>query len=251
VTVGDGQPVVLLHGLGGSLMTWQGVADAISQRNRVILIDLPGHGASSAPDPTDCDYSAAALSRAVAAAVTAVCDEPAVLAGHSLGGAVAAVLATASPQLVARLVLIDPAGAGDDADPELMRLIDAASSDAGSRELLELFFHDRALVTATGIAEHSRMLAQPGVRAAVRATARAAFDGSAQRLDVRDALVDVDVPVLVIWGAEDRVFRVNQAHALSLVVPHAQVQIVPGAGHVPHLERPDEVAALIDAFLGG
>ncbi len=211
LTVGDGPPLVLLHGLGGSLMTWQGVADAMSQRNRIILVDLPGHGASSAPDPGDCDYSPTALARAIADAVAAVCDEPAVVAGHSLGGAVAALVATASPQLVARLVLIDPAGAGDDSDPELMRLLEAEATDAGSREILELFFHDRALVTSTGVAEHSRMLAQPGVHAAVRAVARSTFDGAVQRLDVRDALADIDVPVLVIWGAEDRVFHVSQA----------------------------------------
>jgi pyruvate dehydrogenase E2 component (dihydrolipoamide acetyltransferase) len=251
LTVGDGPPLVLLHGLGGSLMTWQGVADPMSVRNRVILVDLPGHGASSAPDPAECDYSPIALARAIADTIAAVCDEPAVVAGHSLGGAVAALVATASPPLVARLVLIDPAGAGDDADPELMRLIEAEATDAGSREILELFFHDRALVTSTGVAEHSRMLAQPGVHAAVRAVARSTFDGAVQRLDIRDALADIDVPVLVIWGAEDRVFDVSQADALSVANPHAQVRIVTGAGHVPHLERPDAVAALIDAFLAG
>jgi pyruvate dehydrogenase E2 component (dihydrolipoamide acetyltransferase) len=232
-------------------MTWQGVADPTSVRNRVILVDLPGHGASSAPDPAECDYSPLALARAIADTIAAVCDEPAVVAGHSLGGAVAALVATASPQLVARLVLIDPAGAGDDADPELMRLIEAEATDAGSREILELFFHDRALVTSTGVAEHSRMLAQPGVHAAVREVARSTFDGPLQRLDIRDALADIDVPVLVIWGAEDRVFDVSQADALSVANPHAQVRIVTGAGHVPHLERPDAVAALIDAFLAG
>ncbi len=251
LTVGDGPPLVLLHGLGGSLMTWQGVADPMSQRHRVILVDLPGHGASSAPDPSDCDYSPVALARAIADAVAAVCDEPAVVAGHSLGGAVAALVATTSPHLVARLVLIDPAGAGDDADPELMRLIEAEATGGGSREILELFFHDRALVTSTGVAEHSRMLAQPGVHAAVRAVARSSFDGAAQRIDVRPALADIDVPVLVIWGAEDRVFHVAQADALSVAIPDAQVEIVAGAGHVPHLERPDAVAALIDAFLAG
>jgi pyruvate dehydrogenase E2 component (dihydrolipoamide acetyltransferase) len=251
LTVGDGPPLVLLHGLGGSLMTWQGVADAMSQRNRVILVDLPGHGASSAPDPGECDYSPAALARAVADTVAALCDAPAVVAGHSLGGAIAALMATASPQLVARLVLIDPAGVGDDADPELMRLIEAKATQAGSREILELFFHDRALVTSTGVAEHSGMLAQPGVHAAVRAAARSTFDGAAQRLDVRRALADSDVPVLVIWGAEDRVFDVCQAHALTLAVPHAQVRIVEEAGHVPHVERPDAVVGLIDAFLTG
>jgi pyruvate dehydrogenase E2 component (dihydrolipoamide acetyltransferase) len=232
-------------------MTWQGVAEAMAQRNRVILVDLPGHGGSSAPDPGDCDYSPMALGRAVADTIAALCDEPAVIAGHSLGGAVGVLVASASPQLVARLVLIDPAGAGDDVDPALLRLIEAEPSDAGSREILELFFHDHALVTATGVAEHSRMLTRPGVHAAVRAVARSTFDGAAQRLDVREALADIDVPVLVIWGAEDRVFDVSQADALRVAIPHAQVRIVTEAGHVPHLERPDAVAALISELPSG
>ncbi len=251
LTVGDGPPIVLLHGLGGSLMTWQGVADAISQHKRVILVDLPGHGGSSAPDPGECDYSPAALASAIADAIGAVCDEPVVIAGHSLGGAIAALIAIASPHLVAALVLIDPAGASEDTDPELLRLIEADATDAGSREILELFFHDPTLVTSTGVAEHSRMLSQPGVHAAVRAVARSSFDGAAQRLDIRDLLADIDVPVLVIWGAEDRVFDVSHARVLSLAVPDAQVEIVADAGHVPHLERPDEVVTLIDAFLAG
>jgi pyruvate dehydrogenase E2 component (dihydrolipoamide acetyltransferase) len=249
ITVGDGPPLVLLHGLGGSLMTWQGIADAASRRNRVFLVDLPGHGASSAPDPDDCDYSPAALARAVADTLAAVCDQPAVVAGHSLGGAVATLVTNASPHLVDRLVLIDPAGAGDEVDPELMQLIEADATEAASRELLELFFHDHGLVTSTGVAEHSRMLAQPGVHAAVRAAARGTFDGARQRLDVRDELAEIDVPVLVIWGADDRVFPVDQARALGRVAPHAEVRVVEEAGHVPHLEQPDEVVALIEAFL--
>lgn len=249
--LGEGPPLVLLHGLGGSLMTWQGVADAMARRHRVILVDLPGHGASSPPDPGGCEYAPEALAKAVADAVAAVSDEPTVVVGHSLGGAVAALVSERAPQLVARVVLIDPAGAGDAGDPRLMRLIDAEVSEAGSRELLELFFHDRALVTETGVAEHARMLAQPGVHEAVRAAARATFDGATQRLDIRPTLVDLDIPVLVVWGAEDRVFPVSQAQALSLAVPGVSVEVVAEAGHVPHLERPDAVVALIDAFLAG
>jgi pyruvate dehydrogenase E2 component (dihydrolipoamide acetyltransferase) len=249
VTVGDGPPAVFLHGLGGSLATWMFVADAVSRQSRVVLIDLPGHGASAAPEAGVSDYSPSGLSRLVANAIAAVCAGPVVVVGHSLGAAVATLVAADSPSLVAALVLIDPAGAGHDANPEVARILEAGPSEAASRELLELFVEDRTVLTATGIAEHARTLARPGVHEAVRAAARGAFDGGAQRIDLTSALARLSQPVLIIWGADDRVFAVDQAHALARAAAHARVRIIPGAGHAPHLDAPEEVVALIDAFV--
>jgi pimeloyl-ACP methyl ester carboxylesterase len=169
--------------------------------------------------------------------------------GHSLGGADATLVAADSPSLAAALVLIDPAGGGRDANPEVARILDAGPSEAASRELLELFVEDRTVLTATGIAEHARTLARPGVNEAVRAAARGAFDGGAQRIDLAGALARLSQPVLIIWGADDRVFAVDQAHALERAAANAGVRIIPGVGHAPHLEAPEEVVALIDAFL--
>jgi pyruvate dehydrogenase E2 component (dihydrolipoamide acetyltransferase) len=249
VTAGDGPPTVLLHGLGGSLVTWMSVADRMSRQRRVVLVDLPGHGASAAPDPASSDYSLSGLSSLVADAIAAICAGPVVIVGHSLGGAVATLVAAGSPSLVAGLVLIDPAGAGPDVNPEVARLLEAGPSEAASRELLELFVEDSTLLTATGIAEHARALARPGVHEAVRATAHGAFDRAAQRIDLTGSLARLSQPVLVIWGAEDRVFGVEQAHALGHAAAQARVRIIPGVGHSPHLEAPDEVVALIDPFL--
>jgi pyruvate dehydrogenase E2 component (dihydrolipoamide acetyltransferase) len=249
VTAGDGPPTVFLHGLGGSLVTWMTVADRMSQQRRLVLIDLPGHGASAAPDPSCTDYSLSGVSSLIANAIAAVCDGPVVIVGHSLGGAVATLVAAGSPSLVAGLVLIDPAGAGPDVNPEVASLLETGPSEATSRELLELFVEDRTLLTPTGIAEHARALARPGVHEAVQAAARGAFDGAAQRIDLADSLAGLSQPVLVIWGAEDRVFGVEQADALGQAAAQAAVRIIPGVGHSPHLEAPDEVVSLIDPFL--
>src|ERR687885_1619742 len=173
-------PLVFLHGLGGSGSTWQTVLADLAVRHRVCALDLPGHGASDKPAPATADYSVAGLARAVAQALDLLGLAPAVLVGHSLGGAVAMQVALDRPAAVSRLVLVDSAGLGDEINSALLDRVEATPSRAEARRLLELFFCDERHVLDSTIEETYQQFCSPGAHDAIRAAA-ASFTRAGQQ----------------------------------------------------------------------
>lgn len=187
--------VVFLHGIGGSSASWQGVIGSFADTHHVAAIDLPGHGQSDVPDAGQSDYSVAGLARAVTEALTQLELERVTLVGHSLGGAVAIAVALAAPDRVERLVLVDSTGLGDDINPDLIGLLDAPPSEAASRALLELFFHDQRLVLDAGVAEHHAALGRPGAHAALRAISSQTFTAAGRQAAGAARLAEITQPV--------------------------------------------------------
>jgi pimeloyl-ACP methyl ester carboxylesterase len=241
--------IVFVHGIGGSSASWQAVIGSFAATHHVVAIDLPGHGQSDVPDPARADYSVASLARAVADALARLGLEHVTLVGHSLGGAVAAGVALAAADRVARLVLVDSTGLGDDISPELIRLLDAPPSESGSRALLELFFDDPRLVLDAGVDEHHAALRRPGAHAAVRAISSLAFADGGRQAPVDRRTAEIAQPVLVIWGGRDRVVPVAHAEHGRAAIADAEVAIIPDAGHAPHVEDPAAFAAILERFL--
>jgi pyruvate dehydrogenase E2 component (dihydrolipoamide acetyltransferase) len=247
---GDAPAVVFLHGIGGSSTSWQGVVEAVAAGHRVVALDLPAHGQSDVPGAGAVGYDLAALADVVTRALALLAIERATLVGHSLGGAIAVAAAAAEPASVDRLVLVDPVGFGDEIAPELLALLDAAPSEAGSHALLELFFHDPALVLETGVREHHEALARPGAHAAVRAIRGHVFGDDRQAVRLDATLGALAQPVLVVWGEHDRVVPAAHAEAARATRADAEVAVVPGAGHAPQVEAPEAFTAVLLEFLG-
>jgi pimeloyl-ACP methyl ester carboxylesterase len=243
---GDGQRIVFVHGLGGSQSTWQIVLGELAERYRVAAIDLPGHGQSD--KSADADYSAAALAGAVAEALKALNVTPAIVVGHSLGGAVALHIALEHADVVAGLVLVNSVGLGVEIAGELLDLMEGEPGKATARGLLELFFEDQRLVVDRGIDEMAQNQLANGAWAAQQAVAAAAFDRSGQRLAVRNQLAQVTAPTLVAWGARDRVVPLSHAIAAVSVLPDAVLKVLPAVGHVPQVEDAPGLARAIDRF---
>jgi pimeloyl-ACP methyl ester carboxylesterase len=243
---GDGQKIVFVHGLGGSQSTWQIVLGELAERYRVAAIDLPGHGQSD--KSVSADYSTPALAAAVAEALKALKVTPAIVVGHSLGGAVALHLALQHADEVAGLVLVNSAGLGNEIAGELLDLMDGEPGKATARALLELFFADQRLVVDRGIDEMAQNQLADGAWAAQRAVAAAAFDRGGQRLAVREQLAQVTTPTLIAWGAKDRVIPLAHAIAAVSVMPDAVLKLLPAVGHVPQVEDAPGLARAIDRF---
>lgn len=243
-------PLVFLHGLGGSQSTWQMVLPELAAHHRVCALDLPGHGQSDKPAPSDADYSLGGLADAVAQALTALKLQPAVLIGHSLGGAVAMQVALAHPEAVSRLVLINSAGLGEEINPALFDRIETTPSREEARRLLELFFHDPRLVLESGIEETYQQRLQPGGDEAVRAAAAASMDRDGQHTGLPSRLGELHLPVLIVWGAGDRVIPVAHAHAAAAALPEARLVVLGASGHVPQVEDAAATARAIEEFLG-
>ena len=243
---GEGaETVLLIHGFGGDLDNWLFNLDALAAEATVVALDLPGHGPAPTPIP---DPSVPGLAAAVLDFMDAAGVESAHLVGHSLGGAVAlAIAARAAPERVHSLALVCSAGLGPDID---RGYIDGFVSSASRRQLkpvLERLFADPGLVNRSlvdGVLRYKRL---DGVTETLAALAEGVFPGGAQGWVEPGAVAGLAVPVLVVWGAEDRI--VPAAHAEAAAGAGAAVEIVEGAGHMVQMEAAPRVNSLIAAHV--
>ncbi|MCO5220155.1 MAG: alpha/beta fold hydrolase [Thermomicrobiales bacterium] len=242
------RPIVFIHGLGGSLSSWQLVMGGLASGHRMTAVDLPGHGGSAKSAPAETDYSVTGIAADVAETLTTGNRKPSILVGHSLGGAVALKLAVDHPDLVAGLVLIDSAALGSSISQELLDLMGGSSGVETARGLLSLFFQDQKLVTDRGIEEMAGFH-EDGGWAAQQAVANAAFSGGSQQFGLFSELGSIDKPVLLIWGEHDRVIPLSDAVAALTVFPDGLLKVLPDTGHVPQVERAEAVATAIDRFV--
>ncbi|MGH7030424.1 MAG: acetoin dehydrogenase dihydrolipoyllysine-residue acetyltransferase subunit, partial [Stellaceae bacterium] len=194
---GDGVPVVLVHGFGGDLNTWMFTQPALAATRRAFALDLPGHGGSAtdvgAGDPQTLTY-------AVSAALEALAIDRAHLVGHSMGGAVAALLASRHPERVASLTLIAPVGLGPEINAAFIDGFIRAGRRREMAEALNLLVHDPSLVSRAMVEEVLRYKRLDGATAALTAIASAWFAGGRQSLDLREQIAGLAMPAQLIWG---------------------------------------------------
>jgi len=247
-----GTPLVLIHGLAGSIEVWEPLLALLSARRRTLALDLPGHGASD--KPLDQSYAPDTL-RAVIDDVLAAHDiSRAVWIGNSIGGQIALGAAIAGAPRVAAAVLINPTGVDPDAFAALLRRPDRIRARAGVAPTASLLDAALALMFADPDGAAARRLA--ALRAAHAGTAdRAAHARAVMHLAVaarRAALLHgqldrLRVPALVVWGEQDRLL--GDVTPARLAAAGAPVARIAGAGHMPQLEAPHEVHGAITRFL--
>jgi len=247
---GDGDALVLLHGVASSRLIWRRVCGPLASRRRVISVDVPGFG-SSHPAGPGFELDAVADRLADGLALDRI-D----LVGHSLGGAVAVAVAARHPELVRRLVLVAPAGLAPRAVGVAALLGAAAELATQARSVLGYQLADH---TAARWAMFAATVADPGAlhpddaRLILAASdgGRRIADGVRQALaaDLRDDLAAAPMPVGLMWGTDDRVVPYSGLEALRELRPDAAVETLPGTGHIPHVERPAEFVAALDRLL--
>jgi pyruvate dehydrogenase E2 component (dihydrolipoamide acetyltransferase) len=239
----EGRPVVLIHGFGGDLNNWLFIQPGLSERHRVIELNLPGHGGSSKEVGAG---DLATLAGAVLDFLGAIDVPKAHLVGHSLGGAVALRMALDSPSHVASLTLICPAGLGKEIDDDFTRDFIAASRRKQFEPVLAKLFVDASIVSHDMTEDLLRFKRLDGVREALTRIRAANFEGGQSEI-LRGRLGELgDIPVQVIWGAEDKIIPARQAEGLPATV---QTHVLSGAGHMPHLEKASEVSRLLLEFI--
>ena len=238
-----GDPVVLLHGFGGDLNNWLFNTDKLAERRRVYALDLPGHG-ESAKDVGAGDV--AEFAGVLGGFLDAVGAGRAHLAGHSMGGAVALAFALEHPDRVASLALVAPAGLGEEINADYIDGFVAAERRRELKGVLELLFADQGLVNRTMVDDVLRYKRLDGVQEALTTVAAAMYPSGRQTAVLTGQLDRLTVPVLVVWGEQDRVLAPAHAEALA---GRARVELLAGAGHSPHMEAANEVNRLVGAFL--
>jgi pyruvate dehydrogenase E2 component (dihydrolipoamide acetyltransferase) len=240
---GDGVPVLLVHGFGADLNTWMFTQPVLAEGRRVTALDLPGHG-GSAKDVGAGDGES--LTDAVEGALEALGIGRGHLVGHSMGGAVAALLALRRPDLVSSLTLIASAGLGPEINGSFIDGFVRVARRREAVEILSLLVNDPALVSRTMVEDVLRYKRLDGVSAALARIAEAWFAGGRQLLDLTDRIATLAMPVQLIWGREDRIIPVAHAAALASRFP---VHIIEQAGHLPHMEKAAEVNRLVKSFI--
>jgi pimeloyl-ACP methyl ester carboxylesterase len=249
--------IVLVHGSNASLHTFEPLIENLGDRYRLISYDQPGHGLTG-PHPRD-DYTAQGMFEAIAAVVEATGVGQFAIAGNSMGGWVAWRYVLANPQDVSALILMDSAGAPPSPNAEKPRLYLGARimrSSVGrflaqritprsvvKQSLLESVADDTD-VTESMVDRYWELLRYPGNR---RATALRAIADREPRYGQR--LSEVNVPTLILWGAEDHVIPSDNAHTFHEMIPNSDLEIFDGVGHLPMEEAPERTADAMDEFL--
>jgi pimeloyl-ACP methyl ester carboxylesterase len=246
-------PLVLLHGTGSSLHSWQGWADRLKATRRIIRIDRPGFGLTG-PNPTN-DYSMRSYSAFLVRLLDRLEVRRAVVVGNSSGGRMAWEFAVAHPERVEALVLLAPAGYPR-STPMPMGLRIAMSPWAGPllehilprsqvRQGLRSSFGDPTKVTDEMVDRSYDLTLRAGNRRALGETLR-----QAQATDNSAAITKVRVPTLILWGTRDRVIPPDpDASRYARDIRGAALVMLPGLGHLPHEENPDATVAALNGFL--
>ncbi|MER7894394.1 alpha/beta fold hydrolase [Micromonospora sp. NPDC094482] len=254
---GDGPPVLLLHGVGRTLRDFTDQHERLAERFRVHSVDLPGYGGSL---PMAEPHTLPALARFVGRYLDVVgVDRPAHLVGNSLGGAVAMRLAVTEPARVASLALVNSAGFGQEVTLALRLLalrplgrMMLRPSRAAARRVERALFHDPAFATAERIAYALEVARQPYTARVMLETVRSLGGLRGVRPQWREELLTqlaaLAVPTLVVWGDRDLILPAAHLEAARTRLPRARTHLFRDCGHMPQIERAEELHRLLLDF---
>jgi pimeloyl-ACP methyl ester carboxylesterase len=242
--------VILIHGFGASLETWEPWARALSARYRVIRFDLPGFGLTG-PDPTG-DYTDAREIKILADMMDQMGLPRASLIGNSLGGRIAWNFAAQHPDRVTRLVLVSPDGFASPGfpydkapkTPLMMRLLPYVAPRGLLKANLAAAYGRPAALQEATVTRYRDLLLAPGVRPAILARL-----GQVILRDPAPTLARITAPVLLLWGEKDGMIPISNSADYLGDLPHATLVRLPGLGHVPFEEDPGASLIPVERFL--
>lgn len=230
--------IVLLHGFGGHHGDWVDIQADLTRDGRVVAYDLPGHGRSL-------DAPGAGNASAAAKAIIADLAERGIdgvhIAGFSMGGAVAVLIALRAPTLVLSLTLVAPGGFGPDINGPLLERFASADGDAIRQCMNEMSGPGFETLTRY-VAGTAAMHGAKGQRAKLEQIAGMISKDSRQGEIPREQLASLKMPVSVIWGDADPVLPYGQTIGLP---SHFELETLPGKGHMLPIEAQRSVTAAI------
>ena len=247
----DPMPIVLLHGTGGSLHTWEGLVDRLKASHRIISFDRPGFGLTG-PNASG-DYSMAYYVGFLGRLLDTLGVRRCILVGNSSGGRMAWEFAVAEPGRVGRLVLVAPAGyprttplplglriAMSPVGPVLLHLLPKAAVAKSVRAT----YGDPGKVTPEVVDRNYEIIMRQGDRKALGATLR-----QAQTSDHSALIAKVRAPTLIMWGTKDTVIPPADAQRFHSAIKGSTLVLLPGVGHLAQEEDPAGTAAAFERFM--
>ena len=249
----DAVPIVLLHGTGASLHTWDGWTRELTNERRVIRFDLPGFGLTG-PSP-DGVYSIESYVDTVLAVADTLGVQRFILAGNSLGGYVAWATAVLHPERVERLILVDAAGYPFQSQsvPLAFRIARTPLLNVLMRDVLPRGVVDRSLrdvygdptkVTPDLVDRYFDLASRAGNRAALVARFDQTKPGS-----LAERVTEIQVPTLILWGGKDRLIPLEFGERFAHDIHGSRLVVFDALGHVPHEEDPARTVAAVLPFI--
>lgn len=251
----EADPVLLVHGVGASIDHWALAIPLLSQKRRVIALDLPGFGFSAKPidrqyDPeTYVGILAAFLDRLEIARVE--------LLGHSMGGAVCSEFTLAHSKRVAHLVLVDAAGMTRAPTRLLDYLVERFERRIDPkkivlpprvvRALMKIVFYNPVPFATRNMDRLLAIQREPDWPQRVVCFVRAV--SGVAKCRVRERLADFKTPTLIVWGEKDRVLPLRHGRMLQAGILGSRIVVFPKTGHVPMIEKPEEFCRVVEEFL--
>ncbi len=244
--------LILLHGFGSSLHTWEPWARALDRTFRVVRFDLPGSGLS-APDPTG-DYTDTRSMLLLSALMDTLGIQRATLVGNSMGGRIAWTFAARYPERVDKLVLISPDGFASSGFeygkaavvPASLSLMRYVLPKAMLRMSLEPAYANTRAMTDSLADRYYDLLRAPGARDAMLQRMRQTV-----LTDPVPLLRRIQAPTLLLWGQQDAMIPFSNAADYLRALPHAILVPLPNVGHLPFEETPDAALVPLRRFLIG
>lgn len=251
---GKGQPLIMLHGFGASSYSFSKIIPELSKYFTIYAFDLKGFGDS--PKPDDHRYSVYDQALLVDQYLKKHHLDKVILLGHSYGGGVALSLALMDPKRFAKLVLIDSASY-DQQLPKLIRWLQIPvlgklgfyliPATVEVKESYKYAFYDNRKIPEDIVKEYARNLYKPNARKVYLQTVENLIPEDIEKISRRYRTIQI--PTLIVWGANDIVIRKEKAYRLHRDIPHSQLKIIPRCGHIPHEEKPQETLKLLEDFL--
>lgn len=238
----DGVPLVLLHGFGGSGQAWVSVLAALPDSTRCIVVDLPGHGGSLHSNGRG---GAGRMAKEILSGLDAAGIDSFHLAGHSMGGAVAALIAMRVGPRVRSLTLVAPGGMASAINGDLLARYARAATHADIRSCLEDMAAPGYVLDQSVVDSFVSARSRPGALDALGEIYQAMFPAgleNGQGVLPGDALAALEMPVFVIWGTVDKVLPCPMPASLPV---RFAFNVLPGLGHMLPEEAPETVARVI------
>jgi pimeloyl-ACP methyl ester carboxylesterase len=253
-----GPTLLLIHGFSASLHTWEPWVERLGDRYRIVSLDLPGHGLTRAP--AGYQASMEAFRDGVAEFVRAQGLTRFTIAGSSMGGNVAWEYALAHPDQVEALILVDSSGWEDtreeaSEEPTIFKLLRNPTlgpilRDLDNRRLirqgLEASFADPTLVDETMVSRYSELARAPGHRDILL---QLTLGFRSRNYATPERLAPLGMPVLILWGDQDRLVPPEHAQLFQEALPQSQLVMFENVGHIPQEEVADASATAVDEFL--
>jgi len=253
---GDGTPILLIHGFGGSTYSWRYLTESLSRKNKVIAVDLIGFGESE--KPTNFSYSITDQASVLADFIIEKCLSDIILIGHSFGGAVILSMLSANEnrldRIIKKLILIDTPAFNQKVPSFIMLLRNRPLANLGFfirtnrtniLAVLKKVFFNKLLISDEMVTIYAKQLESKEGRNALLKTVRQI--NRVQKLTSDFCLASINLPTLIIWGEYDKIVPISSGKRLNQQIRNSTLKIISNCGHAPHEECPEPtIKAILD-----